>query len=541
MPPWNSARQQFLYNLTSVPQPTANNRSFEVWNGCVVGGGSAVNGQLYNRGSKEDYNNWAKFNGNSGWDWDGIFPYFKKSVTFHQPTKEMQAFGMTYDLDAWGGNTPVHASYPPFQYPGQKIQWQAWAEKDGIEVQKEHANGNAYGLFWIPLTMDPNSAYNRSFAGLGHYIRVQPRANYHLLSENRVIKVNFEEENGLQKAVSVDIKERFGNGTTFTVKAKKEIILSAAATRTPVILQLSGIGPKKALDDAGIETLIDLPGVGWNLQDHSWSLSLYNFTTNVWPAPGIIQTNATFREEALELYKTKNTGPYAAYVIASGIYIPAASFVGEHFDSLVEEISAQGASDYLPDDLPEELVAGYAKQKEILLESFKSNTSGLLEHLFQGAPRGTVILLKPFSRGSIKVNPADPLGDPLFDYRVVTNPVDLKLHVRMQQYLRNHYATSPTLAPLGPVELEPGPNLPSDNDVEDWLINQNHLNASNGHSVGTAAMMPKDLGGVVDAELKVYGTSGLSIADCSIIPLIPGAHTQSSAYAIGEKVRRPHW
>jgi choline dehydrogenase-like flavoprotein len=129
------------------------------------------------------------------------------------------------------------------------------------------------------------------------------------------------------------------------------------------------------------------------------------------------------------------------------------------------------------------------------------------------------------------------LGPPIVDYRLLSNPIDLKLHIRMQQFLRHHFATSRTLAQLAPVELEPGPLLPSDENVENWLVKQNKLFASNAHQVGTAAMMPRELGGVVDAELLVYGTRGLSVADCSVIPLIPGAHTMATAYAVGEKVR----
>lgn len=75
---------------------------------------------------------------------------------------------MTYDLEAWGNSTLIHAAFPPYQYPGQQIQWKSWAEKEGVEVQKEHANGNAHGVFWVPTAMNPDRAYNRSFAGIGN-------------------------------------------------------------------------------------------------------------------------------------------------------------------------------------------------------------------------------------------------------------------------------------------------------------------------------------------------------------------------------------
>ncbi|KAJ4355151.1 hypothetical protein N0V95_003173 [Ascochyta clinopodiicola] len=535
MPPWNVPAPEFLYNITSVPQPNVNNRTFPVINGRVVGGASAVNGQLHNRGSRHDYDNWSKFPGNEGWDWGGIFPYFKKSSTFHEPTQEMKDFGMTYDLEAWGNLTPIHAAFPPYQYPGQNVQWKGWAEKEGVTVQKEHAKGDAHGLFWVPTAMNPDTAYNRSFAGIGHWLEVPPRANYHLLTEHRVIKVNFKQIEGLQQAVSVVVQPRYGDNTSFLVKAGREVILSAAAIRTPQILQLSGIGPRNVLQEAGVNVLVDLPGVGWNLQDHSFSMSQYNFTKDLWPNPAQINTNATFRNEAIAEYKANNTGPYAAYIVCSGIFLPGPSFLGNHTTSLAQQIASQDPSAYLPANTPRALIDGYAAQKAILLASLQSNTSALLEHLFQGSPRGTAILLKPFSRGTIRINATDPLGPPVVDYRLLSNPIDLQLHIRMQQYLRQHFATSSSLAPLAPVELDPGPTLPLDSDVADWLVGQGKLYASNAHQVGTAAMLPRELGGVVDARLRVYGTRGLRVVDCSVVPLIVGAHTMATAYAIGEK------
>jgi len=535
MPLYNAPSPRFMYNLTSVPQVNVNNRTFPVANGAVVGGGSTVNGQFFDRGSAEDYNNWAKFAGNSGWDWKGLFPYFKKSSALAPPTPAMKKWGITYDPSAYSSDGAVVGSYPDYQYATQKTSWDAWVEKGNIPVQKEHANGNAYGIFWIPTSMDPARAYNRSFAGLSHYIDVQPRKNYHLLTLHRVNKVNFSNKNKKKHAVSVDIYDRTSE-TIFKVKAKREIILSASATRTPLLLQASGIGPKRWLDAANIKTLIDLPGVGSNLQDHSFALSQYNFTTDSsFPKPATIASNATYKAEAYELFKQTNGGPYTAVVTVSGAFLPPSTFVGEHFDAMVKEIADQKPDEFLPADTPKELIAGYAKQKEILLASFKSKTNAFLEHPFTGKGWGMCILLKPFSRGSVRINP-DPLGDPIFDYRLFSNPIDKKMHIRMQSYIRKHFLDSKAFKELNVVEQDPAPGAVTDDaGWEDWLLNQNKLMASNGHSVGTAAMMPRELGGVVDNKLRVYGTLGLSIADTSIIPLLPGTHTQTTAYAIGEK------
>jgi choline dehydrogenase-like flavoprotein len=144
MPLYNTPAPEFLYNLTSVPQTHVNNRTFPVANGAVVGGGSAVNGQFFDRGSAEDYDNWAKFPGNSGWDWNGLYPYFKKSSALAPPTPAMKNWGITYDPAAYSSNGSVVGAYPDYQYATQKTHWQAWVEKGNVPVQKEHADGHAY-------------------------------------------------------------------------------------------------------------------------------------------------------------------------------------------------------------------------------------------------------------------------------------------------------------------------------------------------------------------------------------------------------------
>lgn len=116
------------YNVTTVPQPGLNNRTRTVPAGCVVGGSSAVNGMIFDRGSAEDYDSWVWAAGPEHeeeyaeeWGWDNLLPYFKKSVTFHPPDERMEdEYGITYDVEAaYGGETPIHSSYAPFQWPAQ--------------------------------------------------------------------------------------------------------------------------------------------------------------------------------------------------------------------------------------------------------------------------------------------------------------------------------------------------------------------------------------------------------------------------------------
>jgi choline dehydrogenase-like flavoprotein len=181
-----------------------------------------------------------------------------------------------------------------------------------------------------------------------------------------------------------------------------------------------------------------------------------------------------------------------------------------------------------------ELIEGFDLQRHILADAMLSDTAAVLETPFSGSPSSSVFLLKPLSRGTINVNFTDPTGEPILDYRTLSNPLDQRIFLDMLRYIRKFYAT-PTMAQLGPVELDPGANVTTDEQLL-ATMRASVLAPSNAHAVGTAAMMPREKGGVVGPDLLVYGVSQLSIADASIIPLIPGTHLTGTVYAVAEKV-----
>lgn len=141
-------------------------------------------------------------------------------------------------------------------------QIEAFRGMPNVEFPRDSGAGQA-GVYWFPTFMDPKNV-QRSYARTGHYENYE-RANYELITESKVTKIEVEDGT----ATSVVFQRTEGNTTTeFTVKASREVILAAGAVHSPQILQLSGIGPKKLLDTAGIDTVVDLPGVGQNFQDH---------------------------------------------------------------------------------------------------------------------------------------------------------------------------------------------------------------------------------------------------------------------------------
>jgi choline dehydrogenase-like flavoprotein len=152
---------------------------------------------------------------------------------------------------------------------GAEAIWDAWGEL-GVPKQREGAGGDAYGRIWLPSSQDPTSQ-TRSFARTGHYTPAANRTNYHLLVKHQVTKIHIQNNT----PTGIELRAVSTNATTLSIKADREVILAAGTIHTPKILQLSGIGPRKALTDAGIAVVQDLPGVGQNFQDHPTAFGMF--------------------------------------------------------------------------------------------------------------------------------------------------------------------------------------------------------------------------------------------------------------------------
>lgn len=182
------------------------------------------------------------------------------------------------------------------------------------------------------------------------------------------------------------------------------------------------------------------------------------------------------------------------------------------------------------------LEAGYKIQHELLSQIIADKHGSVIENTFGGAAAATFAVIKPLSRGTVLINTTNPdpiLGAPQVDFQALTHPFDIKIAIEGVKMARR-LISAPSLAPLQPVETAPGANVTTDEQIED-AIRSSLYRPSNAHPCCTAAMMPLELGGVVDPQLRVYGVQSLRIVDASILPLIPSAHTQETMYAVAEK------
>ncbi|KAK0622569.1 GMC oxidoreductase-like protein [Immersiella caudata] len=537
------------WNFVALPSPDMANRSASVQVGQGVGGSSVVNGMFFDRGSKFDYDAWDDVagGGKDKWDWKALFPYFKKSVTFTPPDPAtVQQYNYTWDLSAYGGSGPIYSSYPPFQWADRPVLAKAWEEM-GIKHVKECAGGDKEGICWVPGSQHPVT-HRRSHAGLGHYANiVPPRPNYDLLVKHQAIRVIYANPKGPKRGPpSVEIKS-LDDGSIFNVSAKAEVIISAGVFHTPTILQRSGIGPAAFLASAGIPVVLDLPGVGANLQDHSGPPVIWNYTTpytGFFPLPSEMAANATFKTAATAAFdQTPATGPYTFSSGNNAIYVslPNITPTFRSITQTIRQMAKNGsASAYLPPDIRNDptIIAGYKAQLLAIASLLENPKSPSLEtpwvsSQFPIGARVWSFILHPLSRGTVRLDLASHLAQPILDYRSGSNPVDLQIHLAQVRYLRKLFNT-PTFQARGAVEVGPGAAVAgSDAALGDYVKANSFMSFL--HPCCTAAMMDKGKGGVVGRDLKVHGAEGLRIVDMSVLPFLPAAHLSSTAYAVGEK------
>ncbi|TGJ78673.1 hypothetical protein E0Z10_g10093 [Xylaria hypoxylon] len=481
------------------------------------------------QGDKADYDDWGKL-GNPGWSWDSIFPYFLKGENFTKPDSDFAAqANISWDNSVRGTSGPVQYSYPNYFYPGSANWWNA-AKSIGLPVVKDPEAGNNLGIFWIPSVLDATTM-TRSDARINHYERVKAlRPNYHILASTTVSKVLF---NGT-RAVGVEYLPSAGGASTH-VYATKEVILAAGGVHTPQVLQLSGIGPQALLNEFGIAVVQDLPGVGQNLQDQSTLTVNWNFTNNVTPNSGSLDSNATYNAEQRALYDTDRTGAYTIVrSLSTNIGQLSLQLATRNYSAIATEARSRDPAASLPRDVDPTVLRGYKKQRELLIQQFEGQDAAVGTLNWGTSSSSLIYNLKPLSRGTVNINGTDPLASPVLDYRTATDPVDLAVYVALFRRNRELFA-APDMASLGPVEASPfGAQLQTDEEIIAVLRHQ--INPSNAHQCCTAAMLPRDLGGVVDSEWNVHGVQGLRVADISYWPFQTSGAPGATMYASGEKL-----
>ena len=469
----NNPRTDWCF-LTEA-SPGLNGRSLNYPRGKVLGGCSSINGMIYMRGQARDYDHWRQL-GNSGWGWDEALKYFKRSEGHVLGENEMH-----------GGNGE-------WRVEGQRLSWEILdafrdaAAETGIPNTNDFNTGNNEGCGYFEVNQKQGVRWSAANAFL-HPIK--SRANLTILTESHVNKLQFEGN----KVIGV----RFWRGNDlFEASVSGEIILASGAIGSPQIMQASGISSGTLSQKIGIQNIIELPGVGENLQDH-------------------LQMRLVF--------KVKNT---------KTLNLRANSLFGKIGMGLEYFLFKRGPMTMAPSQL-----GGFAKSDknketpnlQYHIQPLSTEKLGDPLHPFE-AFTASVCNLRPESRGHVHIKTQDSREPPKIQPDYLSDPADRKVAADAIKLTRK-IVSSPAMKKFEPEEFKPGIEFASDDDLAREAGN---IGTTIFHPVGTCKMGPSsDNMAVVDERLKVHGIRGLRVVDASVMPTITSGNTNSPTLMIAEK------
>ncbi|EJD48758.1 glucose oxidase [Auricularia subglabra TFB-10046 SS5] len=488
--------------------------------GKTLGGSSSINGATWTRGSIAQYNAWGALLESSesslGWNWANMSYYMKRAESFSAPNDGQRAKGANSVASYHGTAGPVAVTFPDDMYGGshQKFFQQTVTNLTGLPLSPDLNGGEPNCVSFVPNSINWHDSDHRSSSASAYLTPIEARRlKWLTLTTYQVTKILFSGTKAPVTATGVQFKKSDNTGSTFTAFARKEVIISAGAIQTPALLQLSGIGDPAHLSSLGITTVVNLPTVGKNLQEQTMSQLGASGNGN----------NPTGR------------GPndMIAFPNLNQLFGSQASAARQTVSSSIASWANSQAANGLS-------AAALQTIMQTQANFILNNNAPLVEMFYQtGVPNDIGILmwqLLPFSRGVVKINSTNPFTKPTIKVNFFSVDFDLQVQVAGSRLARR-VLTSPPLSTLSTGEKTPGSAVPGGNNATDaawrsWI--QQKFNTVS-HPVGTAAMMRRGLGGVVDGRLRVYDTTNLRIADASVMPLQISAHLQSTLYGIGEK------
>lgn len=456
------------------PDPNMNGRQIYWPRGKTLGGSSSINGLIYIRGQREDYDHWAAL-GNTGWSYKDVLPYFIKA-------EGNQRGACAYH----GADGPLKVSNINAKHELIEA-FIKGAGQIGVPRNDDFNGATQEGAGYYQLTTYKGWRCSTAKA----YLRgARDRANLRIETNAQAAGLILEGK----RVVGVKYRQ---SGVMKTARCKGEVLLSAGAIQSPQLLQLSGIGPRALLEKHGIPVVVDSPDVGENLQDHLQLRLSYKcakpITTND-------QLNSLWGQFKLGLeWMFKRSGPLAVGINQGGCFMRA----------LPEEVSS-------PDI-------------QFHVSTLSADMAGGKVHPYSGFTM-SVCQLRPESRGYIRIRSTDPFEPPEMQPNYLSTDLDRRTAVASIKAARA-IAASPAMRPYVLEEVKPGPQSADDASLLEFSRN---YGATIFHPTGTCRM-GVDANAVLDPRLRVNGVTGLRVIDCSAMPTLVSGNTNAPAVMMAEK------
>jgi choline dehydrogenase len=470
-------RTDWLYKTQA--EPGLDGRALSYPRGRVLGGCSSINGMIYMRGQREDYDEWAHVTGDPNWSWDSVLPVFRRSEDHH------------------GGANEFHGAGGEWRVEKQRLKWKILetfseaAQQTGIPATDDFNRGDNTGVGYFDVNQKSGIRWNASKAFLRAAMK---RPNLTTITGAHTQRLVFEGN----RCVGVEYR---GGDVDYHAKARYEVILSAGAVNSPQILELSGVGNGARLQRLGIDVVRDLRGVGENLQDH-------------------LQLRMAYKVNGVRTLNTLSAHWWGKLLIGlqyaltrSGPMSMAPSQLGAFAKS-----NPNDASITRPD-------------LEYHVQPLSLDRFGEPLHAFN-AFTASVCPLRPTSRGSVHIASPDAHAAPLIAPNYLSTERDREVAANALRLTRR-IAAAPALARYSPQEILPGVAFQTDEELAQAA---GKIGTTIFHPVGTCRMgADNDPAAVVDSRLRVIGLRGLRIVDASVMPAITSGNTNSPTLMIAER------
>jgi choline dehydrogenase len=465
--------RRYNWCYQTEPQPGCHGRQVIAPRGKVLGGSSSINGLIYIRGQAEDFDHWRQL-GNTGWSFGDVLPYFRKAEDNERGADDFHGVGGPLAVSDLRDRHPLAEAYVEA------------ATQCGFPRNDDFNGAVQEGAGFYQTTMRNGL---RASTAAGYLRQARRRANLKVVPNALATRITFDG----RRATGVDY---FAGDAKRSARADVEVIVASGAFNSPQLLQLSGLGPAALLKSHGIAVVADAPGVGDDLNDHISGRIMLRCTEPITLNDAVRTWHGKLRHGLH--YMLTRRGYLAIPAVSSAVFIRA-------------------------------LPTSSTPDSQCSISLFSAGTIGGELHPFPGVT-GNCVLLRPESRGWVRITSADPREAPAINPNYLATRKDCETIVAGVAAMRRIFQ-APAMARHIAEEIEPGAQCDNDAELLDFIRRRG---STTYHPVGTCRM-GQDPKAVVDERLRVRGFAGLRVVDASIMPAVVSGNTNAATIMIGEK------